>query len=807
MDANQKLSIDVFAADGKPMEPKEHATKFVNQCGVIVRDTIPITVQEWTKPKKAGAGVSYVDDRSKEDLWNKLMANFNLPPDYNEEDADGNPIPGGRERRLRVKKFALQKMGEAFRNFKKTLWAKYLKKKKTPPEFKGLLEKLKDQWPQFVAYKESEIAKERSEKNKENAKKKQYHHVMGPGGYKGAVPKWEAMEADLRAKEITLGTEGWPERAKHWWYGHGGSLDPVSGECVHRKIVFTPTAALVKAMADAQAGLYRVDRENDELTHALGNPEHTGRTRGKGASVPWKEGFSAHEDPYGYKSRKRKRDREADRLANVERELTTMKNIVEEIRQQSSSRPQEDRTLDINSQQRSSVASTEVPADENALIDDAPGPRYPVDDVREMTNCELHQPMKNMSLKVAIGTALPCLPEVLHHGNPIPAGYARVMVDAIVPGYEDLEIDFATPEGEVKLGDVHRHIILWQKKYIKFPGSAPRPPSPRNPRPPSPGNRRPPTPPSPPTAPPHSPPPARQPTPLPPSPPPARQPTPPPSQQGQKRMKTRGTATLSTTQRVHKSTKIPEPSLKPLPVLPYHMTPEETEAWVKADTKRQLAPKQRPPKQTFTEEQKMWAKGWLEHPSQISMNLPSDYEREILKQNALSNEKKKTSAKRGKKIPQLGEQKNQSVPPLIVTSDIDKAIRGDKDYDPRIINAARELNMSVSEANERAAAMGLSVAELLGIEEVPMGEIVRQYVKREPLVSREEEASLSTNMRHLHDWYKGHTKKKNMKDYFSADVREEHHFKRYSIHIQLDELFQLFNQRALDKSIIGCYCL
>ncbi len=345
---------------------------------------------------------------------------------------------------------------------------------------------------------------------------------------------------------------------------------------------------------------------------------------------------------------------------------------------------------------------------------------------------------------------------------PIPAGYARVTVDEVVAGFEDLEIDIPTPEGEMKLGDVKRHIILWQKKYIKFPGSAPRPPTPRNPSPPSPGNRRPPTPPSPPTAPPHSPPPARQPTPLPPSPPPARQPTPlppsppparqptpPPSQQGQKRMKTRA---ARTTQRVHKSTKIPEPSLKPLPVLPYHMTPEETEAWVKADTKRHLAPKQRPPKQTFTEKQKMWAKGLLEQPSQISMNLPSDYEREILKQNAMSNEKKKTSAKSGKQIPQLGEQKNQSVPPLIVSSDIEKAFRAhDKDYDPRIINAARELNISVSEAKERAAAMGMSVAELLGFEEAPMGEIVRQYVKREPLVSREEEASLSTNMRHLHD--------------------------------------------------------
>jgi hypothetical protein len=104
------------------------------------------------------------------------------------------------------------------------------------------------------------------------------------------------MDADHRTKRITLGTERWPARAKHWWYGHGGLLDPVTGECTHRKINFTPITSLVKAMDNAQAGLYRVDRENNELTHTLGNPKHTGRTPGKGVSVTWKEGFSQHED-------------------------------------------------------------------------------------------------------------------------------------------------------------------------------------------------------------------------------------------------------------------------------------------------------------------------------------------------------------------------------------------------------------------------------------------------------------------------------------------------------------------------------
>jgi hypothetical protein len=192
-------------------------------------------------------------------------------------------------------------------------------------------------------------------------------------------------------------------------------------------------------MEDAQAGLIRVDREYDKLTHALGNPKHTGRTRGKGASVPWKEGFSQHEDPYGYKSRKRKKDREADQIGKVECELADMKRMMHQLSQGGGARLQEDPALDLNSQRRSSMAFTEVPADEHdaRIIDDAPGPRYLVDDVREMTNCELHQPMKNMTFKVASGDTLPCLPKALHHGDPIRAGYARVLVLDIVPVFED----------------------------------------------------------------------------------------------------------------------------------------------------------------------------------------------------------------------------------------------------------------------------------------------------------------------------------------------------------------------------------
>ena len=64
------------------------------------------------------------------------------------------------------------------------------------------------------------------------------------------------------------------------------------------------------------------------------------------------------------------------------------------------------------------------------------------------------------------------------------------------------------------------------------------------------------------------------------------------------------------------------------------------------------------------------------------MILQSDYGRELNKQaRSHSDQGKKRSAKSGKQIAQLGQQKNQSVPPLIVTSDGGEAFRAEMDKD------------------------------------------------------------------------------------------------------------------------------
>ena len=149
------MTIDAVDEQGRPLEPKKHYTKFINQCGVVVRDNVPITLQEWNEPKKARVGFTFVDKREKKDCFNKLMEHFVLPPEYRKYDEEGNKIAENKERRKLVKQFALHKMADAFRKFKQNLARDYVNENKTP-DFKGQYEKLKHDWPEFVKQNKSE---------------------------------------------------------------------------------------------------------------------------------------------------------------------------------------------------------------------------------------------------------------------------------------------------------------------------------------------------------------------------------------------------------------------------------------------------------------------------------------------------------------------------------------------------------------------------------------------------------------------------------------------------------------------------
>jgi hypothetical protein len=141
------------------------------------------------------------------------------------------------------------------------------------------------------------------------------------------------------------------------------------------------------------------------------------------------------------------------------------------------------------------MAESEAPTDDaRGMIEGGPG--YPVDGIKESISYELHQRMKKISMKVAVGQALPCPPDARWHGREIPAGYVKVGVDEIVTGFYDMELDIAGPKDERTLREVLGGVILWDKNYIKLPGLATR-------TTPPPSRHRSPTPPSPRRSPPH----------------------------------------------------------------------------------------------------------------------------------------------------------------------------------------------------------------------------------------------------------------------------------------------------------------
>ena len=192
MRSDERFTITTIARDGQPIEPIRNKEAFSAQCGVLVRDKIPISIHQWLKPKKEDPEVSYVNDMQKDDLWTALKANFTLSP---EEDLE-KPV-----KEQLIKSHALKKMADLFRRWKNELKASFVDQEKTP-EFTGQYEKIRDHWPTFVAHKTSEKSKKMSATNKKNAAKKKLHHRTGSGGYLKARLLWAKAENDLLDKGV-----------------------------------------------------------------------------------------------------------------------------------------------------------------------------------------------------------------------------------------------------------------------------------------------------------------------------------------------------------------------------------------------------------------------------------------------------------------------------------------------------------------------------------------------------------------------------------------------------------------------------
>jgi hypothetical protein len=102
-------------------------------------------------------------------------------------------------------------------------------------------------------------------------------------------------------------------------------LDPETGECHWTdEQLAIPMKKLQDYITAAQEGLFIPDREKDELTEALGNPEHPGQIRGTAGSIPWVVGFAG---AGGYRSRERKRKAELSEMQKLNARLVKLEEL------------------------------------------------------------------------------------------------------------------------------------------------------------------------------------------------------------------------------------------------------------------------------------------------------------------------------------------------------------------------------------------------------------------------------------------------------------------------------------------------
>ena len=110
------IIIEVDPNTGEPLLSKNNAKKFVNHCGVLVRDRVPISVREW-KQKKDDPLISFVSKRENDLVWDSVTAHFTLP--------------AGVDLRNLVKSWVLKKMTTQFQTWKKKLYTEFVKKNLT----------------------------------------------------------------------------------------------------------------------------------------------------------------------------------------------------------------------------------------------------------------------------------------------------------------------------------------------------------------------------------------------------------------------------------------------------------------------------------------------------------------------------------------------------------------------------------------------------------------------------------------------------------------------------------------------------
>lgn len=204
--------------------------------------------------------------------------------------------------------------------------------------------------------------------------------------------------------------------------------------------------------------------------------------------------------------------------------------------------------------------------------------------------------------------------------------------------------------------------------------------------------------------------------------------------------------------------------------LPSEMTRKELRQWVDEDTRRQFAKKE-----PIGPKAKKHFKDLAVRNAAPKKPL-SDYDREMRKTNQ--------PKRKGSSIPQLGMQDKQSIPPLKVLSKTKQTM----------IDFVYDTN--------------LTKAQLRGEDDIPIhpGAGRTTFELGKHLVWQHLIRYLPTRMHDLHCWYMKASAQG--QSFLSLRFRDKHYFRgEDEINIEFSEFWFLFNQDALDKSLISAWVL
>jgi hypothetical protein len=132
--------------------------------------------------------------------------------------------------------------------------------------------------------------------------------------------------------------EGIEETTQHWLLAQSNLIE--EGTLVYKKKeVVTVEQKALHVATKQRLGLFQSDRENGQLKEALDNPEHTGRIRGVGSQMPWKQGFL--KDSTSYKKHDRYKKSLEEKIEDKVNMLFENKFMafIQNLRQQSGSPP------------------------------------------------------------------------------------------------------------------------------------------------------------------------------------------------------------------------------------------------------------------------------------------------------------------------------------------------------------------------------------------------------------------------------------------------------------------------------------